>query len=774
MAAAGTMRDFLTLRSWKLWQKSLLIAALLLAPLIALAYQSSAHRLQEFDAANRELSAIESQRPLRSLFLHLQQRRALAARLLAGDVTARAELDAKTAQVDRDLAAVEAAQTQEGGDAPSAAAWTALKETWRELKAAEAIDAADAAYRRHSQLLADLAASNSKLGPDPDGGGGPLQRLRFRDLPSATDRAGRLVARGAQFAARAASARAKTPAGAAAPEPDLSLSEDERVQLGVEAAQWEEARQAMRRDLDAVVAADPSLKGAVGKVAEEAAEAAKAFRQALDDSFLKSKAIKAAPADWQKAGDRVLDADARLGDALDAALVPLLQARVHGQRDWLVALIGGVLAAVGLAALMGSSVFRGVERQSRSVQDVFTRVAAGDYAVRAEVYGGDELGAAATSLNGMLDATAGLLQTREEKDRIQASIQKLLEEISGVAEGDLTKEAEVTADVTGAIADSFNFMIEQLRRIVGSVQAATRQVGAAARDIHDAAERLVQGSEAQARRIATTSGGVEDVARSVREVAANAGVGAETAAQAQSAARQGGVAARDTIGGMNRIRDRVQETSKRIKRLGESSQQIGEIVQLIDDIADRTGILALNASIQAAAAGEAGRGFAVVAEEIERLADRSTAATRKIAALVKAIQGETGEAVTAMEDSTREVVEGSKLANQAGAALTRIESTADKLADLIRTISEASKSQAGTAEEIAAAMSEISEITQQTAAGTRQGAVAVTQLATLADDLRASVGEFRLPGQKSRFDLPTAPSRLTGRANGTAREAAKA
>jgi twitching motility protein PilJ len=223
-------------------------------------------------------------------------------------------------------------------------------------------------------------------------------------------------------------------------------------------------------------------------------------------------------------------------------------------------------------------------------------------------------------------------------------------------------------------------------------------------------------------------------------------------------ARQGADAVNNTIEGMNRIRDQVQETAKRIKRLGESSQQIGEIVQLIDDIADRTSILALNASIQAAMAGEAGRGFAVVAEEVERLAERSTNATKKIAGLVKAIQSETNEAVTAMEEGTREVVEGSKLANQAGQALSEIQNVSGRLAELIQSISQASRQQARVSESVAKSMTQISEVTQQTAAGNKQAAVSVNSLASLADELRSSVSTFRLPGMNTLHEGQVAPS----------------
>jgi len=409
------------------------------------------------------------------------------------------------------------------------------------------------------------------------------------------------------------------------------------------------------------------------------------------------------------------------------------------------ALISGLvaaLAAAGLAVL----VTRGLTVQVRHIMDLFSQIGIGNFDTRAKVTSGDELGTMTESLNAMLDNTLALIQTREERDAMQASIMKLLDEVGGVAEGDLTGEAEVTADITGAIADSFNFMITQLRDVISGVQEATLQVSASANEIQTTAEHLAQGSEAQAMQIADTAAAIDEMAVSIQQVSENATLSATVGEQALANAQQGAEAVQDTVEGMNRIRDQVQETAKRIKRLGESSQEIGEIVQLIDDIADRTSILALNASIQAAMAGEAGRGFAVVAEEVERLAERSTEATKQITTLIRTIQNETNEAVAAMESTTQEVVEGSLLADQAGQALSEIEGVSNRLAELSQSISLASKQQARGSETLAISMDEISEVTQQTAAGTKQAALSISTLALLADELRASVSAFRLPG----------------------------
>ncbi|MBI5029108.1 MAG: HAMP domain-containing protein [Chloroflexi bacterium] len=407
--------------------------------------------------------------------------------------------------------------------------------------------------------------------------------------------------------------------------------------------------------------------------------------------------------------------------------------------------IGLVVFAILLVVVAAYFLARALVRQINAIMRLFSQIGIGEFGARTPVLSTDELGTMATSLNAMLDNTLTLIQSREQRESIQNSIMSLLDEVSGVAAGDLSKEATVTAEMTGAIADAFNYMIAQLRQIISRVQDTTLQVSSAAGEIQTTAEHLAQGSETQAQQIVDTSAALEEMAVSIQQVSDNAILSNTVAEQALNNAKRGTQAVQETMGAMNRIRDQVQETSKRIKRLGESSQEISEIVRLIDDIADRTSILALNASIQAAMAGEAGRGFAIVAEEVERLAERSTSATRQIETLVKTIQGETNETVAAMEDSTREVVEGSKLANQAGQALSEIEGVSSRLAELIQSISLASKQQARGAETLSQSMTDISQVTQQTAAGTKQAAVSINNLAVLAEDLRSSVSTFKLP-----------------------------
>ena len=388
----------------------------------------------------------------------------------------------------------------------------------------------------------------------------------------------------------------------------------------------------------------------------------------------------------------------------------------------------------------------------RRIGQVLGRIGIGDFGARVPVGGQDELGRLSDSLNAMFDNTLSLIQSREEKEELQGQITRLLEEISTVAEGDLTVQAEVTADITGAIADSFNLMIEELRRIIINIQNTTGQASNFFEQMVQNTQQIDKVSSLQASRVVTVSGSVEDINRSIQQVSEAANLSANVAQEARQNAHQGNLAVSQTIAGMNRIRGNVQETAKKIKRLGESSQQIGEIVKLIDDIADQTNMLALNAAIQAAMAGEQGKGFSVVSEEVRRLAERSATATREIAALVKSIQDDTAEAVIAMEESTREVVEGSKVADDAGHALSSIETVVERLANLITNISVVSRQQATSSRDITGNMVELSQLTQEAATLRRQSANAVEQVARTADELRVSVSAFKVTSESNQLE----------------------
>ena len=335
-------------------------------------------------------------------------------------------------------------------------------------------------------------------------------------------------------------------------------------------------------------------------------------------------------------------------------------------------------------------------------------------------------------------------EAAQENQRNQDAILRLLNEMGDLAEGDLTVQATVTEDITGAIADSVNYAIEELRTLVQGINRASLQVTQTTSEARASSEQLLTAAEQQAKQIGETTTAVTQMSNSIVQVSQNAAESARVANQSLDTARRGGDSVRGAIAGMNAIRDQIQETSKRIKRLGESSQEIGEIVDLISDITEQTNILALNAAIQAAAAGDAGRGFSVVAEEVQRLAERSAKATRRIGAIVKTIQSDTQDAVNAMESSTQGVVEGTVRSDAAGSSLAEIESVSDQLAGLIQNISQATQAQASTAERIANNMQRILEVSGQASAAARGSASSIGELAVLSNELKVSVSGFKL------------------------------
>lgn len=335
-------------------------------------------------------------------------------------------------------------------------------------------------------------------------------------------------------------------------------------------------------------------------------------------------------------------------------------------------------------------------------------------------------------------------EAESERNLTQQAILRLMNEMGDLADGDLTVRATVTEDITGAIADSVNYTVEELSVLVRRINDAATRVTTATESAQRTSRELLDATERQSREIEEAGTTVQRMAQSMTDSSERALQSAQVARRSLEAARKGAGAVENTIRGMNGIRSQIQETSKRIKRLGESSQEIGEIVELISDITEQTNVLALNAAIQAATAGEAGRGFTVVAEEVQRLAERSAEATKQIAAIVKTIQTDTQDAVGAMENATRDVVEGAQLSDAAGQALAEIGQVSTDAALRIEQISTDTQNQAETAGRVAETMKDILAITEQTTRGTKQTAVSIGQLADLAVELKGSVSGFKV------------------------------
>ena len=368
---------------------------------------------------------------------------------------------------------------------------------------------------------------------------------------------------------------------------------------------------------------------------------------------------------------------------------------------------------------------------------MFTAAALATLALLAKIYLND------TRLRAQ-EAERQRLASEQVNRENQDAILRLMNEMGDLADGDLTVTATVSENITGAIADSINYTIEELRVLVGRINDAANRVTMATEIARQTSAELLGAAERQSSEIQEAGQSARDMASSMSEVSGNATQSAQVARQSLMAAEKGTAAVQDSIKGMNEIRNQIQETSKRIKRLGESSQEIGEIVELISDITEQTNVLALNAAIEAASAGDAGRGFTVVAEEVQRLAERSGEATKQIAAIVKTIQTDTQDAVSAMEQSTQGVVEGTKLSDAAGQALAEIGDVSRNLADLIQNISTSTQSQADSATNVARLMQDILHVTEQTTAGTQRTAQAVDELTALASELKGSVAGFKV------------------------------
>jgi twitching motility protein PilJ len=409
--------------------------------------------------------------------------------------------------------------------------------------------------------------------------------------------------------------------------------------------------------------------------------------------------------------------------------------------------VGSVALAVGLALLMtiilawrlGGSLLSPVSELAKFSE----RLAVGDPKARVEVTSTNELGYIAENLNRAVAKVSKASSNQESSDALQRSITELLTVINQVARGDLSLRGKVTNDALGNVADSVNYMLDNFTKVLERVRKAAMEVTACSNNILVAADQMQAGATQQDQEITNTSSAVEELTVSMKQVSNNAEASAEAARRALDAAEQGNRAVRDTLEGMQRIRSSVQATAKKIKSLGDRSLEISEIINVINDITEQTNLLALNAAIEAARAGDAGRGFAVVADEVRKLAEHSRSATKDIAALIKAIQAETNEAVVVMEEGTKEVESGATLADQAGRALDAISNVVRQSAELVQEISLASKQQVRGTEGVAHAMQIISNITRQTSQGTRGTVATVSQLVKLSDQLNDGLAQFR-------------------------------
>ncbi|HKX28880.1 MAG TPA: methyl-accepting chemotaxis protein [Blastocatellia bacterium] len=740
-------KNFNILRRLKIWHKVALIAACMSVPIPFITYLLVVEKNKSIETSGLELSGVQYMQPLKGMARDLSRYRDLSNAFLRGATATRSQVAEAERLVDANFAAAEeidqklnpAIGKTYGAVFEITNQVRAAKRKWEALKGRAYNAQPDEFFAEQTQLISEIldlikqVAAKAHLVLDQDIDTYYLISAAVDQVPQAVENIGQLRGLGSGITAAKA------------------ITQGELVQIISQLRQTQRSIRAFQQSMNQAYLSNAELKQKHGDLVEIAVREADSFINFTDQRLVRAKIIDPAPTEFFAAGTRAADRLLKVDELVRNDLESLLNARISRLGVDRIRVIGLILVGVMLTVLGCFLIARGITRQIDVISRLISNIERGNLETRAESFSEDELGKMAKAFNNMLDSTSGLIQSREERDHIQQAIIKLLDDVSGVAEGDLTREAQVTADITGAIADAFNFMIAELRRLISQVQEVTEQVTSTASQTQAATEQLAYGSQEQAAQITSTSEALGDMTVSIQKVSEDAVSSAAVADQALSSARKGARIVQDTMKGMARIQEQVQETSRHIRQLGERSQEISEIVRLIDEIADRTGVLALNASIQASAAGEAGQGFSVVATEVEQLAKRSTTATKKISNLVHAIQSGINEAIGAMDSTAREVVSGTKLAHQAEHSLGEIETVSRRLAELIQLISLTSIEHARGSEAISRFMAEIAASTQQTASGVMQSAATVKNLAELASDLRTSVASFRLPREYGHF-----------------------
>ena len=671
------------------WQRGLadlqiliLLGVIFLVPVAITTWFLVQKQRDEMASAEKEIVGAQYTAALRTLSLSAGRYRATSREARLADA------------VKSNIAAIDRLESTAGASLGSAAGWARVKAAWVRIESGVEKMDADQARDAYSALdaavtgqMSDVAARSNLL-LDPQIEANNLARLMTFDVPALAADIVDLRGMGSAIAQ------------------DKAATLEVRSAAEVKRLQLLERTSGMRQAFETVYEANAEVRTQLQAPSTAALKGAADLSTLLRDRLLRGDNPLPA-AEWQAAATKALTAVEALNGAMPVEHRKLIDARIAGLKDFQWRTLGltaacVALALIGLVVLGRAQIKAARERAERAKRD------------------------------------------EDEKRRNEAAILRLLNEMGAVADGDLTAKATVSEEITGNIADSVNLTVGEMRNLVAGVNKTADEVTQGAAGASVVSQRLLTTASNQGEEIRKAGDSVELMTQSIGEVSKSAGQSAEVARQSLVTAERGSQAVQNSIKSMNQIRDQIQETSKRIKRLGESSQEIGEIVELISDITEQTNVLALNAAIQAASAGEAGRGFAVVAEEVQRLAERSSEATKQIGAIVKAIQADTQDAVAAMEKSTQGVVEGAQLSDAAGSALSEIDTVTKELAERIQSIAVSTEMQVDIAREVAKSMHNSLTLTSEATMGTNETAVTIKELAARARQLKASVSRFKV------------------------------
>lgn len=741
------------LKNWlnrlKIWQKLTLIVVLmgLAIPVSIWVFLSQINA--SIDAARGELAGVEYASATVPLSTALTQHRSVASAYLGGDKAQQDNLFKANEDVDAKLARMEALDKRHGELLKSSQRFTDIRLKWQNLETnLSKLDVAQS-VEQHGQLLNAIAEhtegviDRANLVADPDLDASYLVRAALLQLPEATMNLNSLRS----FGSALASAQSKTNA--------------EQMRLVALLSRARASLDAFKKNMDAAIRYNPSL--GVGNDFVSFTTEAESFLTLTENRLVKST-IDITPADYSLAGFKTQERVTALYDQSLAALRARLQTRLDSLTDMRLWVFAGIAVILCLTILAVTGIARNLAAQVHSMGELLTKVTEVRYEAQAhglaaaapqEAHTGELAPPPGFDIN--LEEQLSIVQSSEERDRLQQSITRLLDTVSQAAKGDLTGslavEDETLDETTSVLADYYNQLVTDMRGIIIEVQKATAQVSAATYSMQMTTDHLAEGADFQTSQIMEITRALQSMTESVRGVSDSAARLAVVAEQGRQTAMRGDQVVARTLDGMSVIKDGMKETADKIKRLGRSSEEISEIVELISGIAKRTSILALNASIEAAMAGEAGLGFAVVAKDVEQLAVRSSSATKKVSQQIKAVQSDIYDVVASIEQASREVAHEFALTKEASDALQQIQQVSNQLSELILSISVSAKQQAQGSEHLAKSMTQISTVTQQTTQGAREVASSVNELAALAQNLKTSVSAFKIETNGNGYPL---------------------